>query len=131
MQSPHSTRVELPGNIVHTVRFGTTLGQDRLEKISDIRHRKRGAAYSQSCSLKNGQQRSGCVVHHSQVLFNSRYPMKLSLFCLGNTAAVVMVGSAGTAVERCHKAEAESTTIRNRPNIFATDFRLPVGNHMG
>lgn len=70
-------------------------------------------------------------VHHSQVLFNSRYPMKLSLFCLGNTAAVVMVGSAGTAVERCHKAEAESTTIRNRPNIFATDFRLPVGNHMG
>jgi uncharacterized membrane protein len=45
--------------------------------------------------------------------------MKLSLFCLGNTAAAVMVGSAGTALESCNKAEAESREIRSRANIFA------------
>lgn len=57
------------------------------------------------------------TVYSSQVLLISRYPMKLSLFCLGSTAAVVMVGSAGIASEGCHKADAESRIIRNRPNI--------------
>ena len=60
-------------------------------------------------------------MENSQVLLNSRYPIKLSLFCLGKTAAEVMVGSAGTALESCHKAEAESAIVRSRPNIVATD----------
>lgn len=51
---------------------------------------------------------SGCLgrlrldIH---VLLSSRNPTKLSLFCLGNTAAVVIVGSAGSAVDICLKAE--------------------------
>lgn len=51
-----------------------------------------------------------------------RYPIKLSLFCLGNTAGVVIVGSSDTALESCHKAEAGRTIVRSRPSIVATDL---------
>ena len=61
-----------------------------------------------------------------QVLFCSRYPMKLSLFCLGITAAAVMVGSAGTALESPHKAEAENAIVCKSLNIVATDLKLPA-----
>ena len=47
--------------------------------------------------------------------------MKLSLFCLGNTAAAVMVGSEGTALESCQKAEAESAVVSNLRDIVATN----------
>jgi hypothetical protein len=66
------------------------------------------------------------IVVNPQVLFCSRNPMKLSLFCLGSTAAAVMVGSAGTALESAHKAEAEIASVCNRLNIIATDLKLPA-----
>lgn len=52
-----------------------------------------------------------------QVLFDSRNPMNLSLFCLGSTAAVVIVGSAGSAATKDDKAEAASAIDSKRLNI--------------
>ena len=50
--------------------------------------------------------------------------MKLSLSCLGSTAAVVMVGSAGPALVNSHKAETDIAIIRNCPSIVATGSYL-------
>lgn len=62
------------------------------------------------------------------VLLNSRKPMNLSLFCLGNTAAAVMVGSAGSAVESCHKAEVESNSKGSSLNIVTMSVTLEARN---
>lgn len=53
------------------------------------------------------------------MLFSSTYPIKVSLFCLGNTAGAVIVGSAGLALESCNKAEAEVRMVRILADILA------------
>jgi hypothetical protein len=46
------------------------------------------------------------------------HPMKsLSTLCLGSTAAGVMVGSTGLAIEGCHKAEANDKSENSRFDI--------------
>lgn len=45
--------------------------------------------------------------------------MKLSLFCLGSRAAGVIVGSAGSAVDKCHKVEAAKTIDRSCLHMVA------------
>ena len=56
---------------------------------------------------------------HSQVLSDSSQPMKASLFCRGNTAGAVMVGSAGTrALASLPKARTEATEESSRPDIL-------------
>jgi hypothetical protein len=53
------------------------------------------------------------------------HPMKLSAFRINSTAAVVIVGSAGAAVENCHKAEVDSRTVCSRPNMIVTIRAFP------
>lgn len=42
-----------------------------------------------------------------------------------------MVGSAGAALEICHKAEAESKMVRSRLNVVATAFIFTAQSRRG
>ena len=44
-------------------------------------------------------------------------PIKSASFCLGNTAAAVMVGSTGLAIESRHKAEVKEMSRNSRFDI--------------
>lgn len=54
------------------------------------------------------------------------HPMKsLSTSCLGSTAAGVMVGSTGLAIESCHKAEANNKSGNSRFDICCNGCHFP------